>query len=212
MARLIATAEIYALSLGHKNPQLYKKFDHFNNLKRKNKDELEGELILQIQCCKVSMDSYINKYGKYDFPEDFDRNKTLLELDNIRKKVSNKHKKYFNAIIQLINGNTNIPSFDEELDELENDDDCQRNDLKNPELQLKMDIPIMRYVDNVKKQIKDKFIQNPSYKFKLELNKSFDKNENFNNLIEIQKEIDNENNQKKFKYQMQEEHKYKEFY
>ena len=190
MARLIATAELYALSLGYENPQLYKKYDQFNNLKRKNKDELEGELILQIQCCQVSMNSYINKYKTYDFPEDFEKEKTLMELDKIRKKVPNKHKRYFSAIIKLIQGDTNIQSFDEALDELENDDEYERSDIKNPESQLKMDIPIMRYVDSVKTQVKNKYIKNPAYKFKLELNKPFEKNEYFESLNKIQKEID----------------------
>ena len=87
LARLISTAELYGLSLGYENPQLYKKFDQFNNLKRKNQDELLGELIIQIQCAQVSMTSYINKYGKYHLPEDFDMNKTILELENIKIKL-----------------------------------------------------------------------------------------------------------------------------
>ena len=40
LSRLICISELYALSLGYNNPQMYKKFDQFNTLKRKNKDEL----------------------------------------------------------------------------------------------------------------------------------------------------------------------------
>ena len=215
LARLIATSEIYALSLGYKNPQLYKKFDQFNNLKRKNKDELEGELILQIECCKVSMDSYINKYNNYDFPDDFDKEKTILELENIKKQVTNRDKKYYKAIIQLVQGNTKIPSFEKNLDDLENDEASERGDIKDPRSQLKMDIPIMKYVDNIKNQVKKKFSENPSYKVRLELDKPFETNEYFENLVKVQKEIDfkkeNLKGSKKTSIN-REEHKLSEYY
>jgi len=188
LARLISTAELYALSLGYKNPQLYKKFDQFNNLKRKNPDELLGELIIQIQCAQVSITSYIDKYKKYDLPEDFDMDKTILELENIKTQVRRRDKKYYKAIIQLIQGDTNISSFDQELDELENDEEGE--DIKDPNLQLKIDIPIMRYVDSVKYQVKNNYEKDPSYKVKLDLNKPFEKNEHFENLIKVQKDID----------------------
>ena len=159
------------------------------------------------------MNSYINKYGKYDYPDDFDKKKTLIELETIRKKIPNKHKKYYNAIIQLIQGNINVPSFDEELDELENEDAYQRNDTKDPELQLKMDIPIMKYVDSVKKQVKTKYNQNPSYKYKLELDKPFEKNENFDNLIKIQKEVDcGRKYNRQINYNNPRPHVYEEYY
>ena len=200
LARLISTAELYALSLGYKTSQLYKKFDQFNNLKRKNPDELLGELILQIQCTKVSITSYISKYQKYDLPEDFDMNKTILELENIRKQVRKRDKKYYKAIIQLIKGDTNIPNFDQELDDLENDDEEEKGDSKDPQLQLKMDIPIMRYVDSIKNQVKSKYEKDPSYKVKLDLNKPFEKNEYFENLVKVQKDIDSNKARKNGRY------------
>lgn len=224
LARLISTAELYALSLGYKNPQLYKKFDQFNNLKRKNQDELLGELILQIKCTQVSMVSYINKYKKYDLPEDFDKNKTILELENIRKQVRKRDKKYYKAIIKLIQGDTNINSFDQELDELENDE--EEGDTKDPELQIKMGIPIMRYVESVKNQVKTKYEKNPSYKVKLDLNKPFEKNEYFDNLVKVQKDIDSNKTKKKignnnyyqnnqynnYNQNKKEEHKFLDYY
>lgn len=220
LARLISTAELYALSLGYKTPRLYKKFDQFNNLERKNPDQLLGELILQIQCCQVSMLSYINKFHNYDLPEDFDMNKTIAELENIRKQVTKKDKKYYKAIIQLIQGDTNIPSFDGELDELENEDEEEIDAVKDPELQLKMDIPIMKYVDSIKKQVKSKYEKNPTYKVKLELNKPFEKNQYFDNLVKIKNEVDNNKKRKKndntnfnnYNTNVREEHKYAEYY
>ena len=200
LARLISTAELYALSLGYKNWQLYKKFDQFNNLKRKNPDELLGELILQIQCAKTSMISYIKKYQKYDLPVDFDLNKTILELENIQKQVRKRDKKYYKAIIKLIKGDTNIPDFDEELDDLENDDEEEQGDSKDPQLQLKMDIPIMKYVDSIKSQVKRKYEKDPSYKVKLDLNKPFEKNEYFENLVKVQKDIDSNKARKNNRY------------
>lgn len=220
LARLISTAELYALRKGYKIPQLYKKFDHFNNLERKNVDELLGELILQIQCFKVSMESYYNKFHHYDFPEDFNKNENILHLDNIRKLVKNKDKQYYKAIIKLIQGDTNIPTFDKSLENLENDDDEERDDEKTPELQLKMSIPIMRYVDSVKNNVKTKYEQNPSYKVKLDLDKPFEKNEYFDNLVKLQKDIDKQRgnyrqrntiNNQKYQYK-KEEHKLEEFY
>ena len=215
LARLISTAELYALSLGYKNPQLYKKFDQFNNLKRKNPDELLGELIIQIQCAQVSITSYIDKYKKYDLPEDFDMDKTILELENIKKQVANRDKKYYKAIIQLVQGNTKIESFEKNLEDLENDEASERGDIKDPRSQLKMDIPIMKYVDNIKNQVKKKFSENPSYKVRLELDKPFETNEYFENLVKVQKEIDfkkeNLKGSKKTSIN-REEHKLSEYY
>lgn len=200
LARLIAISEIYAKSLGIDNHQMYKKFDQFDNLKRKSRDELEGELILQINCCTVSMNSYIQKYNRYDFPDDFNKKETLKELENIKRKVCNKDKKYYVTIINLINGNfKDIPSFDNELDGLENDDEEEKKGTKPPQLQLKVDIPIMKYINSVKKQVKKKYIQNPSYKVRLDLNNPMENNQYFDNLVKIKNEIDQKNN-KKYQY------------
>jgi hypothetical protein len=198
LARLICVSELYALSLGYNNPQMYKKFDQFDNLRRKNKDELEGELILQIKCCKISMDSYIKKYNKYDFPLDFNKKKTLEELEYIKKLVCNKNKKYYKAIIKLVNGDTNINNFDENLYDLENDDDKENdNGLKNPEQQLKIDIPIMKYVDSIKNKVKNNYEKNPKYKVKLELNKPMEKNVYLENALKYQDELEKKKKNKK---------------
>ena len=39
----------------------------------------------------------------------------------------------------------------------------------------------MKYVDSVKKQVKNNYEKDPSYKVKLDLNKPFEKNEHFGN-------------------------------
>ena len=196
LARLICISELYASSLGINNFMMYKKFDQFNNLERKNRDELEGELILQIKCSKISMDSYIKKYNRYDFPIDFNKKKTLEELEYIKKLVSNKNKKYYAAIIQLINGNTNIPTFDTSLFDLENDDDENDNGQKNPEEQIKLDIPIIKYVDSIKNNVKKNYEENSQYKVKLELDKPMEKNKYLESALRYQNELEN---QKKYK-------------
>lgn len=191
MARLISVAELYALSLKCNNDQLYKKFDEFDNLKRKTQDELKGELILQIQCFTVSYKSYIKKYKQYDFPDDYDEEKTLEELENIKNNINEADKKYYQAIIKLLKGDTNVPSFDDDLEELEKNEP----DTKDPKLQILTDIPIMRHLDGIRKDLKNKYLEDPmNCRIKLNLDEPMEKNEEFENLIKkldyIKKEKD----------------------
>jgi hypothetical protein len=191
MARLISTAELYALAVKCKNRQLYKKFDEFDNLNRKTIDELKGELILQIGCFKVSYQSYIKKYKHYDFPDDYDEEKTLEELKDIEQNIHEKDKKYYQAIIKLLNGDTNIPSFDDDLEELEEGEP----DTKDPILQIKTDIPIMRHLDGIRKNLKQNYLEDPmNCKVKLNLDEPMEKNEELKKLV---KKLDKEKNKKK---------------
>lgn len=183
MARLISTAELYALSIKCNNAQIYKKFDEFDNINRKTEKELKGELILQIGCFKVSYQSYVKKYKKYDFPDDYDEEATLNELKEIEGKVNENDKKYYQAIIKLLQGDTNIPSFDEDLDELE--DDEEESGTKDPKLQLETDIPIMRYLDGIRKNLKNSYLDDPmNCKVKLNLDEPFEKNEELEKLVQ----------------------------
>lgn len=191
MARLISTAELYALAVKCKNSQLYKKFDEFDNLNRKTIDEIKGELILQIGCFQVSYKSYIKKYKHYDFPDDYDEEKTLEELKDIEQNINENDKKYYQAIIKLLNGDTNIPSFDDDLEELEKGEP----DTKDPLLQIKTDIPIMRHLDGIRKNLKQNYLEDPmNCKVKLNLDEPMEKNEELEKLV---KELDKEKNKKK---------------
>ena len=195
MARLISTAELYALSVNCYNEQIYKKFDEFDNLNRKTKDELKGELILQINCFKLSYQSYVKKYKNYDYPDDYDKEKTIEELKKIEENINDNDKKFYQAIIKLLNDDTNIPSFEEELNELEEGE--EQSDKKDPKLQLETDIPIMRYLDGIRKNLKQNYLDNPmNCKIRLNLNESMEKNEEFEKLI---KKLDSKNNNEKEK-------------
>lgn len=186
MANMIAVSELYALSVKCPNDQLYKKFDEFDNLKRKTKNELKGELIIQIECFKVSFKSYVKKYKKYDFPDDYDEEKTLEELEMIKNKINKKDKKFYEAIINLLKGNTKIPSFDEELDELE--EDKNNSDKKDPRLQIKTDIPIMRHAERIRKELKNNYLNDPmSCRVRLNLDQPLEKDEE---LQQIAKDLD----------------------
>lgn len=192
MARLISTAELYALSVNCKNSQLYKKFDEFDNLNRKSQNEIKGELIIQIECFKISYQSYVKKYKHYDFPDDYDNEKTIEELENIERNINENDKKFYQAIIKLLKGNTNIPSFDEELDELEEGDDK-----KDPLLQIKTDIPVMRHLNGIKKNLKKQYLDDPlNCKIKLNLDEPIEKNEELQELV---KELDSIKKQKEEK-------------
>ena len=199
MARLIATAELYALSVNCFNEQLYKKFDEFDNFNRKNKKELKGDLILQINCFKVSYQSYIKKYKHYDYPDDYDENKTMEELEQIEKNINDEDKKFYQAIIKLLKGDPNIPSFDDDLDELEEGD--EQSDKKDPKLQIEMDIPIMRHLDGIRKNLKNNYLNDPmNCKIRLKLDEPMEKNEEFEKLIKkIDSENINRNNKKNIK-------------
>ena len=195
MARLISIAELYALSVNCKNEQLYKKFDEFDNLNRKTVNELKGELIIQIECFKVSYESYVKKYKHYDFPDDYDEEKTLEELKNIEKNINEEDKKYYQSIIKLLNGDTNIPSFDEDLDELE--EEGENSDKKDPKLQLETDIPIMRCLDRIRKNLKKNYLEDPmNCRVKLNLDEPFEKNEELQELV---KKLDSKLKNKKVK-------------
>lgn len=193
MANMISTAELYALSANCQNEQLYKKFDKFDNLKRKTKKDLKGELILQIECFKISFLSYVKKYKKYDYPDDYDEEKTLEELKMIKNKINKEDKKFYEAIINLLKGNTKIPSFDKELDELEEDDNDSGK--KDPRLQIKTDIPIIRHLNGIKKNLKKNYLNDPmNYRVRLNLEQPKEKNEE---LQQLARDLDEMNREEK---------------
>ena len=193
MARMISCAELYSVSMNVENEQIYKKFDEFDNLNRKTKKELKCELILQIRCFQISLKSYLDKYKKYDFPFDYNEQLTLDELERIKSKINSEDIKYYDAIIKLLKEDTNIPSFEDELNELI--DDEEDNGKKDPKLQLETDIPIMRSVDKIHKEIKEQYLRNPNECIvKLDLDVPMEKNEELQNLV---KKLDERENKKR---------------
>lgn len=182
MVRMISCAELYSVSMNVENDQIYKKFDEFDNLNRKTKKELKSELILQIRCFQISLKSYLDKYKKYDFPIDYNEQLTLDELENIKSKINSEDIKYYDAIIKLLKEDTNIPSFEDELNELI--DDEEDNGKIDPKLQLETDIPIMRSVDKIHKDIKQQYLRNPNEcVVKLDLDIPMEKNEELQSLV-----------------------------
>ncbi len=183
MARMICCAELYALSSKIEIEQIYKKFDEFDNFNRKTQKELKGELILQIKCFQISLKSYIKDYNKYDFPYDYDEKKTLEELEHIKNSINLEDKKFYEAIIKLLKEDTNIPTFEEEIEALLEDDE-EDNGKVDPKLQLETDIPIMRAVDKTHKELKNNYLKNPlDFKVTLDLDIPKEKNDELKNLV-----------------------------
>ena len=112
MGNLFSALEWYAYRIyGEKIKPNDLRFNHYNNFNSGNKkdlDQLKNQIITQIEIFKFSYLIYKKDHKKYNFPENLSEKDIIKEIEKWKNLIKNKspdNLKYYDAIINIIQGN-----------------------------------------------------------------------------------------------------------
>ena len=100
LVRVLAFGEKYALS---KNV----KFEAYN-LSSDTSDDLLILFVREIEIFRLYYQDYVEKYGKFDFPNNLPKKEMLKEIINWEIYVPQENRKYYTCLYNLVNGNYNF--------------------------------------------------------------------------------------------------------
>ena len=112
MGNLFSALEWYAYRIsGEKIKPNDLRFNHYNNFNSGNKkelDQLKNQIITQIEIFKFSYLIYKKDHKKYNFPENLSEKDIIKEIEKWKNLIKNKspdNLKYYDAILNIIQGN-----------------------------------------------------------------------------------------------------------
>ena len=169
-ARLLSVAENYAMRTkkNTKSSQKYNEqfgyYDTFNSGKNKNLNELKTQFLFEIEVFKISYQDFCKNYKNYQYPNNYDKSKTISFLNKLSQMVNESDKKYYDSIIQLLNhGNTK--SYENEIRESEKN---KANKGKVDPKLLMNAFPLIQNVgEDIKKNVEDNVLKNGKHEVNL---------------------------------------------
>ena len=112
MGNLFSALEWYAYRIsGETIKPKDLRFNHYNNFNSGNKkglDQLKNQIITQIEIFKFSYLIYKKDHKKYNFPENLSEKDIVKEIEKWKNLIKNKspdNLKYYDAILNIIQGN-----------------------------------------------------------------------------------------------------------
>ena len=112
MGNLFSALEWYAYRIsGETIKPKDLRFNHYNNFNSGNKkglDQLKNQIITQIEIFKFSYLIYKKDHQKYNFPENLSEKDIVKEIEKWKNLIKNKspdNLKYYDAILNIIQGN-----------------------------------------------------------------------------------------------------------
>ena len=146
-------------------------FNGYNNFHCGNKkelDDLKNQIITQIEIFKFSYQIYIKENNKYDFPHNLQKEQIIELLKKWKKMIPDeKEHKFYDSMIEIINGNFNI-SFINELQTIIENEGKDRT-IINPNVILQGGIKVVNYSQQMGEQIMKKVENNPNYQPEMKL-------------------------------------------
>ena len=108
LGNLLSDLESYAFRISGKLEK-EKLFCKYNNNKQKSVNDIKDHIIAQIELFKFSYQMYIKNYGNYDFPENLSKQQVINFLQKWKSIIhEQKQHIFYDAVIEIINGNFNI--------------------------------------------------------------------------------------------------------
>ena len=124
LCRMLSAAECYhnrLLDL-HNQQEIFGYYNGFNSGNTKNTEKLKKQLLHEIEVFKTSMEDYYDNYKKYDFPNNLPKSKVQEILINWKNDLENQKNpqisdeaKYYDGILNLINGDYDKVSYRSEI-------------------------------------------------------------------------------------------------
>ena len=205
MARLLSVSENYALrSKGDSLDEIREKeifgyYDTFESGKEKPLSELKLQLMFEIEVFRLSYEDFINKYEKYNFPENLTKEEILKNLNEWKNYVKDEDKKYYDVIIRIFAENITSQSFSDEIRETEKNK--ENVGLCDPYFLINS-VPFLRnFGDEMMENVENEIMKNGKFQLKLKLRKKNKKDLKLNKFkIHFFRKIRLKNfNYKKFK-------------
>ena len=167
MARMLSSAEIYAIRMGCPTKTKYQFYDHFDNGFSKDIYELKLELIFEIEMFRNSYNDFINYHHKeYSFPSNSDKESVIQDIKLWGKYVQDDDKKYYQAMIDILSGKK-VKSLEKDLDELEkNSPNYGKMDVYD---QMEVVPKVMNYIKRKDEEVEKKILENEDYDVELKL-------------------------------------------
>ena len=124
LCRMLSAAECYhnrLLDL-HNQQEIFGYYNGFNSGNTKNTEKLKKQLLHEIEVFKTSMEDYYDNYKKYDFPNNLPKSKVKeilikwkSDLENQKNPQISDEAKYYDGILNLINGHYDKVSYRSEI-------------------------------------------------------------------------------------------------
>ena len=162
LCRMLSTAECYYNRLMNiKNvKELFGYYNALNSGNRKDNEKLKKQFLHQIELFKSSMEDYYNNYEKYDFPNNLPQSRIKDIIENWKIQLENQENseikseaKYYDGILDLINGHYNKVSYRNEIRTLN-----QNKVNKDGEVakQLAKNLPyVQEKAENLRKKVRE---------------------------------------------------------
>ena len=179
MARLLSVSENYALrSKGDtldeiREKEIFGYYDTFDSGKEKSLSELKLQLMFEIEVFRLSYEDFINKYEKYNFPENLSKEEILKNLNEWKNYVKDEDKKYYDVIIRIFAENITSQSFSDEIRETEKNK--ENVGLCDPYFLINS-VPFLRnFGDEMMENVENEIMKNGKFQLKLKLRKKIKK-------------------------------------
>ena len=119
MGNLFSSLECYAhRSNGNcQMPYYFEFYNNFNSGQLKDKEQLLDQIITQIEIFKFSYLIFIKSHGEYFFPKSFPQEQIINCLNEWKKYVDHNDRKYYDAVISIIQTKNEKISFVDELNQ-----------------------------------------------------------------------------------------------
>ena len=163
---LLSTMESLFIKSGYKLSVLFGNYNYFDNVSWKSKQDIKNQLYTNLMAYKISKMAYVQKYGKFDYP-DFPPIQKIIEIINQWKKISKdpEEKKLCDEILDLIN-DANQKPLSYYQNRIENTYKSSRSD---PIQQFQFSNQIHNQIDKRNANIGYQLEQNPNAQFGLTL-------------------------------------------
>ena len=203
MGNLFSALEWYAKRYSgesFKNQKMI--FNGYNNFhcgNQKDLDDLKNQIITQIEIFKFSYQIYIKENNKYDFPHNLQKQQIIELLKNWKKMIPDeKEHKFYDLMIEIINGNFNISFINELQKKIENEG--KDGTIIDPNVILQGGVKVVNYSQQMGEQIMKEVENNPNYQPEMKLGQDSpsdiqikmiedDKNKKMNNNLKNKSEI-----------------------
>jgi hypothetical protein len=119
MGNIFSALEWYAYRLSGETPKdlRFNNYNNFNSGNKKDLTQLKNQIITQIEIFKFSYLIYKKDHKKYEFPQNLTENDIIKEIEKWKNLIKNKspeNLKYYDSILKIIQGESDI-SFVEEI-------------------------------------------------------------------------------------------------
>lgn len=201
MARMLSSAEIYAIRHGCQTSPKYGFYDHFGDGYSKDINELKSELIFEIEIFKTSYKDFIrcSNNKEYKFPSNLNINSIIDDINIWINNIPQTDKKYYKAMVDILLGKK-VKSFEQDLFELEKD--CQNYGKMDVYDQMEIMPKVKNYVSCQASEVEKNFIERGDYDVKLNLGQKPENDEGLRSIKmgtrEERSKFNNPNNIQKF--------------